>query len=325
MQNCVQARLYRIIGTIGVTVGMACVTLLALEVLLRICDFRELREGVSERSLGYRYDAEIGWMPEPNSTSVVTNARAVKVGHNSLGLRDEELVRDGKPVIMFLGDSFVWGLDAEAGERFSDRLKPKFPNYRILAAGVSGYGTDQEYLLLRRLWPQIKPAVVVLVFCSDNDRLDNSSNIRYEGYQKPYFVIGADGQPIVKGQPVPLSRQQYFKDNWLVRNLWLARIAVSVYLKIMHPLLFVPDPTEKLVGLIRTFVEGNGAKFLVAIQRRDEALARYLERSGIPFVSLDGAAAYPGAGIGGHWTPDGQAVVADRVFKLLAENNIVAR
>jgi hypothetical protein len=325
MQNCAKARLHRILATVGVTVGMACVTLLALEVLLRICDFRELREGVSERSLGYRYDAELGWMPEPNSTSVVTNARAVKARHNSLGLRDEEFVRDGKPTIMFLGDSFVWGLDAEAGERFSELLKPKFPNYRILAAGVSGYGTDQEYLLLLRLWPQIKPAVVVLVFCSDNDRLDNSSNIRYEGYQKPYFIIGADGQPVVKGQPVPLSRQQYFNDVWLVRNLWLARLAVSVYLKVMHPVLFVPDPTEKLVGLIRAFVEGNGAKFLVAIQRRDEALARHLERSGIAFVSLDGAAAYPGGSSGGHWTPQGQAFVAERVAKLLGENNVVAR
>jgi hypothetical protein len=27
------------------------------------------------------------------------------------------------------------------------------------------FGTDQEYLLLKRLWPRVKPAVVVLVFC----------------------------------------------------------------------------------------------------------------------------------------------------------------
>jgi hypothetical protein len=280
---------------------------------------------VSERSLGYRYDAELGWTPAPNSASRVTNARTVSVRHNSLGLRDGELSRDGKPVMMFLGDSFVWGLDVEASERFTDLLKPRIANYDILAAGVSGYGTDQEYLLLRRLWPLVKPAVVVLVFCADNDRLDNSSNIRYEGYQKPYFVIGADGQPALRGQPVPLSRQQYFGDVWLVRNLWLARIAVSVYLKIRHPVLFVPDPTEKLVGLIRAYVEGKGGKFLVAIQRRDDDLAHYLQRSGIPFVSLDGAAAYPGGGIGGHWTPEGQAFVAERIFKLLAENNIVAR
>ena len=49
-------------------------------------------------------------------------------------------------------------------------LKPRINGYKILAAGVSGYGTDQEYLLLQKLWPKVKPAVVVLIFCTDNDR-----------------------------------------------------------------------------------------------------------------------------------------------------------
>jgi hypothetical protein len=300
---------------------MACATLLALEVFLRVCDFRELRQDKTERSLGYRYDAELGWMPEPNSSSEVTNVRTIKVRHNSLGLRDEELSRDGKPTIMFLGDSFVWGLDSQAQERFSDLLKPKFPRYRILAAGVSGYGNDQEYLLLKRLWPHVAPAVVVLVFCTDNDRLDNSTNVRYEDYQKPYFTVGPGGALQLHAQPVPLSRQQYFRDAWWVRNVWLARVAVAAYVRLVHPVEFFPDPTERLIGAIREFVESKGAKFLVAMQGRDQALAAYLERSRIPFVSLDGAAVYPG--VGGHWNPQGQAFVAERMFKLLTENNIV--
>jgi len=314
-----RARLLRIFRSAGVTLGMACATLLALEVVLRICDFRELRDGASERSLGYRHDAELGWVPEPNSTFAVTTARTIQVRHNSLGLRDAELSGDDRPIIMFLGDSFVWGVDAEAGERFTELLKPRLPNYRILAAGVSGYGTDQEYLLLRRLWPRIKPAIVVLVYCADNDRLDNSSNTRYEGYQKPYFVVGADGQPEVKGQPVAMPRQQYFRDVWLVHHLWLARVAVSLYLRTVHPPLSVPDPTEKLVGMVRAFVEGNGAKFFVAIQRQDDDLARYLQRSGIAFVSLGGAAEYPVRN-GSHWTPQGHAFVSERIFQLLAGN-----
>jgi hypothetical protein len=69
MQGFAKARLYRILGSAGVTLGMACATLLALEVVLRACDFRELREGDSERSLGYRYDAELGWTAAPNSIS----------------------------------------------------------------------------------------------------------------------------------------------------------------------------------------------------------------------------------------------------------------
>lgn len=318
-----RARLREVLRSVGVSLFMTIATLAVVEVVLRVADFRELREGVSERSLSYRYDAELGWAPVPNSSSLVTNARTVHAKHNSLGLRDEEFSLDAKPTILFLGDSFVWGLDTEADERFTDLLKAKIPDHKILAAGVSGYGTDQEYLLLKRLWPKVKPAVVVLIFCTQNDRLDNSTNIRYEGYQKPYFETAPDGSLVVSGQPVPTSYLQYVKENWLVRNLWLARLVTAVYVRVKHPLLFVPDPTERLVGTIREFVEASGAKFLVGIQYRDENLIAYLKSSHIPFVSLDGAPFYPGGGVGSHWTPEGQQFVAERVLGLLSENNIV--
>jgi len=324
MQDSIKTgRLREIFRSVGISVLMTIATLAVLELVLRVADFRELREGVSERSLSYRYDAELGWAPIPNSSAVVTNARTIHAKHNSLGLRDEELRLDAKPTIVFLGDSFVWGLDSEADERFTDLLKPKIPDHKILAAGVSGYGTDQEYLLLKRLWPKVDPKVVVLIFCTQNDRLDNSTNIRYEGYQKPYFEIASDGALIQSEQPVPISRLQYIKENWLVRNLWLARLVTSIYVKLKHPLLFVPDPTERLIGKMRDFVETNGGKFLVGIQYRDEQLVRYLQSSGIPFVLLDGAAAYPGFATGSHWTPEGQKFVAERMLGLLTENNIV--
>src|SRR6195952_364520 len=218
--------------SLGAVAIMTIVTLAVLEIILRVVDLRELREGVSERSLSYQYDAELGWMPVPGSSASVTNARTIQVHHNGLGLRDDEFTLDATPAIMVLGDSFVWGLDAEAGERFTELLKPRIAGTKILAAGVSGYGTDQEYLLLKKLWPQVKPSVVVLIFCTDNDRQDNSSNIRYEGYQKPYFVVAADGSLQPRGRPVPKSRLQAIKEVWLVRNLWLARLVSAVYLKV---------------------------------------------------------------------------------------------
>jgi hypothetical protein len=304
--------------SLGAAAVMTLVTLGALEIILRVVDLRELREGVSERSLSYQYDADLGWMPIPGSSSVVTNARAVHARHNSLGLRDDEFTLDAKPSIVFLGDSFVWGLDAEAGERFSELLKPRIPDYKILAAGVSGYGTDQEYLLLQKLWPRVKPAVVVLIFCTDNDRADNSTNIRYEGYQKPYFVTGADGTLELAGQPVPKSRLQAIKEDWWVRHSWLARLANAVYLKLKHPVLLVPDPTERLVDKIRQFVEANGARFLVGLQKTDATLVGHLKAAGVPYVTFDGADAYPGASVGQHWTPEGHRLVAERLLGLLS-------
>jgi hypothetical protein len=223
---------------------------------------------------------------------------------------------------MVVGDSFVWGLDSEADERFTELLKAKLPNYKIVAAGVSGYGTDQEYLMLRRLWPKIKPAAVILIFCSDNDRLDNTSNKRYDDYYKPYFATGPDGSLALQGQPVPRSHLLHYKEDWLARHLWLARLATDAYVRMRYPQVFVPDPSEKLVGQMREFVERGGAKFFVGIQNHDDGLAAYLKEQAIPFAGLQGAPFYTEGGWGPHWRPEGHRVVADRLAEMLGTNGI---
>ena len=305
-----------------VTLAIVLATLAGIELVLRVADLRVLREGSSERSLTYRYDPKLGWAPVPNSSSVVTTARTIHAQHNSLGFRDIEFETDARPTMLFIGDSFVWGVDAEVGERFTDLLRSRLPSLHIVNAGVSGYGTDQEYLLLQRIWPTIRPAIVVLIYCTDNDRLDNGTNIRYDGYQKPYFATLPDGTLALRGQPVPLSRQLYIKDNWWVRHFWLARVAAFVYVEIAHPQLFVPDPTEKIVSGMQEFVEAHGARLVVGLQSRDEKLMAHLAAEHIPFVSFDGAEAYA-IRYGAHWTPAGHRLVAERLLKLFSEQNIV--
>jgi hypothetical protein len=315
-----------IVSTILVTL----LTLVGLEIFLRVADFRELRETLSELTLGVDWDPDLGWAPKPGSTGTLTSFRTTHFKHNSLGLRDEEFVPDGRPTIVFVGDSFVWGLDSEAEERFSDLLKKKMPDYQVQAAGASGYATDQEYLLVQRLWPKLKPAVVVLIFCASNDRQDNVHSRFFFNYYKPYFASQPDGSLVLKGQPVPKSQLIYFRDNWLVHNLWLARIVANAYVRLMYPMATVPDPTEKLVGKLRDFVEGNGGKFMVGIQHHisthDEPLIRYLEAKRIPYVSLLGAEPIPESKEnvwGPHWTPKGQADVAGRIYGMFAANGVV--
>ena len=65
---------------------------------------------------------------------------------------------------------------------------------------------------------------------------------------------------------------------------------------------------------------------MVAIQSTvdDQWLLPYLQSNRIPFVKLAGADYIRGKGWGPHWTPPGQKDVADRIFKMLAENGVVA-
>ncbi len=291
------------------TIGIVAASLLVAEIALRLADFRVLRQDSSERSLSYDYDADIGWVPIPFSESTVATARTIHVRHNSLGFHDIEYSPDGRPLILFLGDSFVWGVDAEANERFTDLLRKRIEQFSILNAGVSGYGTDQEFIWLKRIWPRVKPAFVVLLFCTDNDRLDNGTNVRYGGYRKPYFDTRSDGTLTLKGQPVPKSLKLMIREHWLTRHLWLARLASLAYVEINSPQIIVPDPTERIIGAIDEFVANNGAKLLIALQHTDSQLISYLRAREIPFIALDGAPAY-GAKYGSHFTPEGHQVVS---------------
>jgi len=162
-----------------------------------------------------------------------------------------------------------------------------------------------------------------LMFCADNDRKDNTSNARYDGYYKPYLKQMPDGSWQFRGQPVPKSRHVYFVNDWLVHNLWLARVAVSAYVQLRHPRISVADPTEHLVGMMREFVEAHGARFMVGLQRHEPQLEDYLRTRKIPYTSFTDAESY--SRDGNHWTPKGHVLVANALLSLFRQIGVINR
>jgi GDSL-like Lipase/Acylhydrolase family len=307
-------RVLLVLGCLVVTLGVA-------ELVLRIVDYAELH--VPPDSVLYGPDAELGWSLVPNrSTQSTSGNRTIPVEINSLGLREREFT-DARPgTFIFIGDSFTFGYDAEPNERFSDLLQQALPQYRMINAGVSGYGTDQQYLLLQRLWKHVRPQVVVLTVCVDNDRDDNSSSFRYRRYYKPYFARTPEGEWQVRGYPLPPSKRQLFTGNVWAENSLLVRFAIYSYIAIRHAEVIVPDPTEHLINMVRRTADARGARLVVGLQRHEPRLEAYLRAQGIPFTSFDDAKGYPTAGW--HWTPEGNAVVAARYLALFTELGIAS-
>src|SRR6266545_4201772 len=293
-------------------------TVVIFELVLHLFDIPYLRAD-DWGSMQYRYDAEIGWTPARKSQSKSAMPREITVSHNSLGTRDAEFERNGKPTILFMGDSLTWGYNVEARERFSDLIREMAPTHNVLNAGVSGFGTDQAYLFLKRLWPAVEPSVVVLMFCVENDHTDNSRNLRYFNY-KPYLATAANGARQFRGQPVPPPRKSYFQKNWFTQNLVLVRLAISGYVELAYPRVTVPDATEPLIAMMRDEVQRNGAKFLVGLERQDPQLESFLKQQGIPYVLLDGAEFYDSSH---HWSTEGHKLVAARLASLLSADGIV--
>lgn len=286
----------------------------ATELALRALDVPALRPTPLAMRAGYLHDPELGWMPAPHSTKQQTASRTVTLTHNSLGLRDIELTPGAGPTVLFLGNSFVYGIEVEAEERFTERLRADLRGVRIVNAGIPGYGTDQEYLLLRRLWPHIRPTVVVLLF-GGNDRAATTTNFLYQAF-KPYLA-NVDGEWQFRGLPVPRSAAHLVHTNWFAQHFAVVRLVVLTAPSTRTHAHSMPDRSEPLVSMMRDLVRARGATFLVGLESPDAAMEAFLNRQRIPYATLHDADAYPAWGR--HWTPAGHLMVAERLNALLAQ------
>jgi hypothetical protein len=140
----------------------------------------------------------------PNTTAWQWTVEYVtRVDINSHGLREREIDYEKPPGlrrVLVLGDSFVEATEVSVEEAFPRRLEAHLgdqggPPTQVINAGAVGYGTAQEYLLLKHEGLRYQPDLVVLLFFSGNDVSDNSQLLDYPPVRsiKPYFFVDASG------------------------------------------------------------------------------------------------------------------------------------
>ena len=283
------------------------------EALLRAGAFPHLTPLPDERSILYRHDATLGWVPAPDLEGIYPGSQPIHVQHNALGLRGA-LPDDARPHrLLVLGDSYVWGFDVDVANRFTEHLGTARPDWDVVNAGVSGYGTDQALLLARRLLPSLQPDAVLLVYTPQNDHVDNATNSRY-GYYKPYFVADEEsGEIALHGVPVPVPARVRFDE---LPDLRLLRLVVDAGTRLLHRPLVNPDPSAALIRALRREVEASGGAFFVGLERADPPIADSLAAAGIPWVDLSTDERF--VLYGKHWNEQGHRDVAQKVDSLLA-------
>jgi hypothetical protein len=145
---------------------------------------------LSERRIFCRFDQELGWAPLESVTQA-DKENQFFVHQNQFGLRapdDIQLKRTStRKRVLVLGDSYVWGLGASQNELFTNRSVYRTDD-ELINCGVSGYGTDQEYLFYLRVGQRFDVDQVVLVFTPHNDVANNLASKQYS-YLKPYFTL----------------------------------------------------------------------------------------------------------------------------------------
>jgi hypothetical protein len=308
----------RVSPQIALLVTTMVLCIVAAEISLRLFVFqtfsdRRRAEGLGQ-NLGYQYDKTLGWFPIPNSHRTFSASRTISISHNSRGFRDPEPVFDSKPRIAFVGDSYTWGYDAEAEERFAEKLRTKHPQWRIYNLGVCGYSTDQEYLLLQKYFEEYKPDFVFLIFCTENDDGGNCSNSGGGVYFKPYYEPAPGGLKL-RGVPVPRSDKVFCLKHPVWSKSYLIRLFVRAYDNVKDPPpRFSQCPTKAIITGMQKYVASKGAGFAVGLTDNHPELEKFLAESKITYVNL---ATTLRTTVGDHWSAEGHTFVAEKIEPML--------
>ena len=157
----------------------------------------------------YLPDPYLGWRLAPNSRMRIYSPEYdIRVAINSRGIRGPEIpaAMPDKCRILIIGDSFAAGFTVDYKATFgqvAQRLLARSGDHdcAVLSAGVDGYSTDQELLLLQEIAPGLSPTLTILFFFF-NDIYCNISTSCF-GYNKPVFRMTDGDQLTLTNVPVP--------------------------------------------------------------------------------------------------------------------------
>ena len=128
----------------------------------------------------FQPDTAAGYRLRPNVAVHYRSSEADVTFHtNEAGLRDMPNASPptAERTMLVLGDSFTFGMNVQDSQAFPDRMASMLApaggqQWKVLNAGVFGYGTDNEAAWLEEYGWQQKPTVVVVGFFVGNDVKD---------------------------------------------------------------------------------------------------------------------------------------------------------
>jgi hypothetical protein len=287
------------------------------------------------------YDPLLGWVPKPNLVDYVHPALMggrSPISTNSAGMRGRREFPREKPAgverLVIVGDSFTFGIGERDDDVWPARLAALLDGWEVLNLGVYGYGTDQQYLMLRERGLAWKPDVVVFAAYMEGVL---RNGMAFRDYAKPRFVLEGD-RLVLTNVPVPSPAELLAHRGAPTKLRSYAFDFVRQRLRAVAPVdpsdVEVERVTRAIVGASFEASRAAGARFLLVLipmshaeptsRRYEQAFTRWAGEFGFPVVNvrepLATAAKRTGTPmVAGHFTPAGSREVARVVHDTLVD------
>lgn len=216
----------------SLTLFSLCIVILLSEMICRLMITKSIYFEATQPYDVWTYNDQLGWINRPNTECYYKHdLQGVnsKVTFDQYGIRknDNPTMNVVEKKILVLGDSTTAGIEVDNNETYVALLEKLFQDdgyhFRFYNAGVRGYGTDQCFLNLKRLYGLIQPDYVIYMFCI-TDFFDNRSiKPANKLYGKPAFIMVGDklrlvNQPSRKYPRSYYAHIEYTDDNYYIRE-----------------------------------------------------------------------------------------------------------
>jgi hypothetical protein len=188
-------RAWALAAAVGGATAVIALVLLEARGSLRAASWLEDVLGRPEMAVYIVPDETLGWRPAPNRAIELERAGGRLYRSDARGWRRFEA--EGEPPLVVIGDSFTQAEGVPDGELWDDRLARELA-LPIVALGVNGYGTTQEWMLARDMRPELPRVRALLLQLHDNDVLNNSCELERRSWlnnnMMPRPYLSADGE-----------------------------------------------------------------------------------------------------------------------------------
>ncbi|MDX2133865.1 MAG: SGNH/GDSL hydrolase family protein [Saprospiraceae bacterium] len=171
-----------------------------------------------------------------------------------------------KKKVLFIGDSFTHAIEVSNDKTFYGLVADSL-DIEVFAYGCRGYNTLQEWLLLEKYLPIIKPDLVVLQFCSNdfiNNHYELESHSLYNNNRRYRPYLQADDSMVFRA-PAKIGWQ------WLSDRSMFFDFIFSRSERLLDPYLLKDNASENKITAL-----GKGHEpFAESVQVTERLLRRF--------------------------------------------------
>ena len=321
-------------------IAMAMAAIVFSLLLLEGC-FRLVSTLLSERSerdalLGWRLTAHVA--KKKNGLRSDGKAYPIEIVQREHGFRLWEAPRTDRKRLLVIGDSFTEAVQVSNDKTYYALLQQHLGDkWQVFSYGMGGYGTLQEFLVMDRHWDEIRPDAIIWQWCSNDfcNNLfawENRSKENYQIIPRPYLE---NGQIVLRcPNEVPLLSFHSRLYPWLWIRFYsrfhrpakaevdLPRADSPLFLQAVHVTSEILDLSRKRLAGIPVFVfvagddEPQKSAFRQLAQQHGFILLEGVNEQ-LKKKEAEGVFVWAHATIGGHWSEEGHAVVAESLHKQL--------